>query len=131
MSSIKTLPSMETTFTIKSQGSDTGKIYEGTFTYKRPNFRIKSEISKTEARLNGDLKNLDEDMAFLHKVLSVLRHTLVNAPDWWVKADYGFDLYDVNVILEVWKACQDFEVKWSDSVWSEEPKKEEAPAEAK
>jgi len=125
--SIKVLPSMEHHFTIKTKGSETGQMFEGTFTYKRPNLRKKSDIAKEKARLNGDLKNLDEDTAFLHGILSTLKFTISNAPEWWIKADLGFELFDLNVILDVYKACQDFENQWFNLVWKEEePKKEES-----
>ena len=131
--SIKVLPSMEHTFTIKLQGTETGQMFEGTFTYKRPNRRTKSEISKTEARLNEDLKNLDEDTKFIHRLLAALKHTLIKTPDWWSKADFGYELYDDNITLAVYKACSDFEGKWFKEVWEEkeEPKKKEDSKELK
>lgn len=132
--SIKVLPSMEHTFTIKLQGSETGQMFEGTFTYKRPNRRIKSEISKTVARLNEDLKNLDEDTKFIHRLLSALKHTLIKIPDWWAKTDFGYELYDDNVIIAVYEACSNFEDKWFKEVWEdqkEETKKKEESKELK
>lgn len=120
--SIKSLPPMEHTFSIKTKGSDTGQMFEGTFTYKRPNLRSKSDISKEKSRLNADFKNIEEDTAFLHSILATLKYTIINAPEWWVKSDLGFELYDLNVVLDVYKACQDFETKWRSEVWSEEEK---------
>ena len=120
--SVTTLPSMESTFTIKLKGSNTKQLWEGKFTYKRPNIGTQSEISKTTARLNEDLKNLDEDMQFLHRILSVLKHTLIDAPEWWISSQYGLDLYDTNVIFEIYKTIQDFENEWYNKVWKEEPK---------
>lgn len=125
---IKKLPSMEHTFSVELEGKETGQKYAGTFTYKRPNLRIKSEIAKTTARLNEDLKNLDPDIAFMHEVLATLKHTLApgdNAP-WWINSDLGFNLFDVNVILELYKETQKFEKEWFEKVWSEEIKKEDA-----
>lgn len=128
--SIKSLPSMESTFTLSVKGSETGQMFDGTFTYRRPNLRVKSEIAKTTARLNADLKNLDEDTKFLHNVLATLRHTLVKSPDWWMTADHGYELYDLNVIFEIYKACSKFEDDWFKSVWAEETPTEEKPKEA-
>lgn len=122
--SIRALPSMEHTFSIKVKGTETGELFEGTFTYRRPNLRTKSEISKTAAMLDGGLKNLDEDTRLLHNILATLKHTLTKSPEWWEKSDFGFELYDVNVILEVYRACNEFEKKWFDSVWLD--KKEES-----
>lgn len=118
--SIKALPSMEHSFQIKVKGSETGQSFEGSFTYRRPNLRTKSEISKTAAILDGGLKNLDEDTQLLHGILARLKHTISASPEWWSKADFGFELYDVNVILEVYRACDEFEKKWIDQVWKGE-----------
>jgi hypothetical protein len=110
---------MEHTFTIKVEGSETRQIFEGTFKYKRPNIRIRSEIDKTKALLDGGLQNLDQDTQLLHGILSRLKHTLVDSPEWWKKTDYGYELYDLNVILEISKECNKFDSDWMDSVWKE------------
>ena len=125
--SIKALPSMEHTFTLNVKGSITGQHFDGTFTYKRPSLRGQSDIAKMASRLNEDLKNLDEDTKILHNVLSNLRHTLIQAPEWWKACDYGYELYDVNVIMELYKETVNFENKWFEKVWGnqEEPGKEE------
>lgn len=118
---ITELPNMEKTFTIKVEGDDTKRIYEGTFTYRRPTRRTKSEIQKTTARLNGELVTLDDDTKFIHEIYATLRHTLSDAPEWWVKADFGFDLYDLNVATEIYKVTRTFENEWRDKVWNIEP----------
>lgn len=123
--SITTLPLMETTFTINVKGADTGQQFQGTFTYKRPNLRAKSNAAKLAARLNEDLRNLDEDTKFIHDVLANLRYTLVNTPDWWQKADFGLELYDTNVIFDIYKACVDFENQWTEKVWGNQDKAKE------
>lgn len=126
---IKALPSMEHNFTISVKGTETGQQFDGSFTYKRPNLRAKSEIAKTAAMLDGGLKNIDEDTKFLHSILATLKHTITNSPEWWIKADFGFELYDINVILDVYRACSEFEKKWFDAVWLD--KKEDEPKKAK
>lgn len=123
--SITTLPSMEKTFSIDVKGSDTGQHFQGTFTYKRPNLRAKSNAAKLAARLNEDLRNLDEDTKFIHEVLANLRYSLILTPDWWQKADFGLELYDTNVIFDIYKACVDFENEWTDKVWGNQDKAKE------
>lgn len=120
--SISTLPSMEHTFTIDVKGSDTGKQFQGTFTYRRPNRKAKSDAAKLAARLNEDLKNLDEDTKFIHEVLAGLRFTLVETPDWWKNEDFGLKLYDDNITFEIYKACVNFENVWTDKVWGNQDK---------
>jgi hypothetical protein len=110
---------MEHTFNIKIEGSNTRREFTGTFTYKRPNIRIQSDIAKTTAKLNEDLRNLDEDTKFLHSVLAKLRHTLTDTPEWWQKSDYGYELFDINVVLGIYKSCQEFETEWFNKVWAE------------
>lgn len=128
--SIATLPSMEKTFTIDVKGSDTGQQFQGTFTYKRPNLRAKSNAAKLAARLNEDLKNLDEDTKFIHDVLANLRFSLIETPEWWQKSDFGLNLYDTNVIFDIYKACVDFENEWTEKVWGNQDKAKEELKEA-
>ena len=127
---MKELPSMEHTFQVKVEGKAGGQVYEGTFTYKRPTIRQKSLISKLAAKLNEDIKYLDEDTKFLHQIIASLHHTLVEAPAWWKKSDSGLELYDFNVILDIYKECEKFEDEWFEKVWgnqevSEQQVKEE------
>lgn len=128
--SISTLPSMEKTFTLDVKGSDTGQQFQGTFTYKRPNLRAKSNAAKLAARLNEDLRNLDEDTKFTHEVLANLRYCLIQTPEWWQKADFGLELYDTNVIFDIYKACVDFENEWTQQVWGNQEKAKEQLKEA-
>lgn len=118
---MKTLPPMNHTFLVDLEGSETKQKFTGTFTYKRPNLRSKSQIAKMAARLNEDLKNLDEDIAFLHQVLAHLYYTLEPHDNavWWKSSDNGYNLYDVNVVIEIYKECQKFEDKWFKEVWGE------------
>ncbi len=127
--SIKSLPSMEHTFTVSIKGTDTGQMFDGTFKYKRPNIRKNSEISRTAALLDGGIVGLDEDTRLLHEVAATLKHTLTEFPDWWEKSDFGFELHDSNVLFEIYRECMKFEKDWRDKVWtSEEPKKEDKKA---
>lgn len=128
--SIKALPPMEHTFTLENiKGTDTGQMFSGTFTYKRPNLRAKSEIDKTRARLDEGLANLSDDIVFMHSVLASLRHTIVKSPTWWEEVDFGYELYDSNVILEIWKQCRDFENEYTKKVYGEPEPKEDGKAE--
>jgi len=117
MSMLKVLPSMECTFTISVKGTETTRQFDGSFTYRRPNIKTRSDIEKTIAMLHGGVKTLDEDTKFIHEMLAALKHTLINCPEWWKEADYGFELYDLNVISEVYKACLEFENRWKKEVY--------------
>lgn len=125
--SIKTLPSMEHVFTVDLKGEETGKVFEGTFTYKRPNLRVQSQIAKTTAVLDGGIANLDPDTKLIHNILATLKHTLIEYPKWWEETDYGYELYDVNIPIEIYKNIKEFEKDWMDKVWSEEEESETKP----
>lgn len=109
---ITTLPTMEHTFTLKEKGNKTGQVFDGTFVYKRPNIRMQSETARTEAMLNGGLSNLDLDTKALHKILATLRHTLIEFPPWWEEEDFGYEMYDVNVLLSMYEECVKFEKEY-------------------
>lgn len=134
--SISVLPPMETTFTISTKGVHTGQQFDGTFTYRKPNLGKQTEITKLAARLNEGLASLDEDTVAFHEMIARLKHTIIAAPEWWTKANNGFDLYDLNVILEVYQATTKFDREWLDKVWvkeeaAEEKKSEEKPKKSK
>lgn len=103
------LPSMETTFEIDIKGNDTGKQWRGTFTYRRLNYKLKLEAAKYAAILNGDLKTLQQDIKFTNDVLAILKYGLVDYPKWWEECNYGLEVYDDNIIAELYKKCDEFE----------------------
>lgn len=122
--SVKELPHNEHTFTLKFTGEKTGRVYEGTFTYKTPTNRTMIESKKMAARLSEGLP-LDQETAFMINVFAELRYNLTNNPEWWVKADYGYELEDMDVVLEIYRACRKFENERFEKLW-----KEPAPAPA-
>jgi len=122
------LPSMEHNFHILSKGNETGRHYEGEFTYHRPNLHQKAEITKMATRLDGDLKNLPLEVHIFNEMCAVLSLCVVKAPEWWYDSNSGRDLYDMNVLEEVYKECMVFEQEWIKKVWgnkneSDKPKK--------
>ena len=110
---MKQLPSMEHEFSINVVGSETQKVFAGSFGYKRPNLGVRRQIKTTEARLNEDV-NLDEEVKALNTMLSWLQFTLTSYPtDWWKG---GWDMYDFNVILEIWENIMEFEKQFQDKL---------------
>ena len=116
------LPSMEYSFHISIIGQETKKNYEGDFLYKRLNLRDQAEAAKMRCRLNGDLTTLDMEVQVLNEMLSWLRFGLTESPDWWKGCNYGQDLYDVNIIQEIYSKVQTFEENWRKKVYSEDTK---------
>jgi len=123
------LPTMEYSFHFAVKGTNTGKMYEGDFVYKRPNYAQKVEAAKLTANLSGDLGTLDPAIKFMNSILGHLRFTLMSFPPWWEENKYGLDLYDDNVVAEIWKMTDKFEDKWREEVWGTEPEKPETKAE--
>lgn len=121
---ISSLPSMLHTFTIDLEGSDTRKRFQGTFTYKRPNIRTQAEIAKTTAFLNGGIAGVDEDTLLLHTIIATLKHTIIESPDWWKKEDFGYELYDINIVFDIYKKVRKFEDEWIAKVWADNSKPE-------
>lgn len=119
-SSMISLPSMEHTFHVSVMGNETKQLYKGDFTYRRPTLgdRAKSEVMRS--RLNGDLATLNLDTQTFHGMIAILRYTLVKCPKWWSESDYGYELHDVNIVEEVYKAVLKFEKEWADQVYGKE-----------
>lgn len=116
------LPAQEHTFTIDVKGSQSGQQFSGSFTYSRPTLGTSIEIGKTKAFITGGLP-VDADTEAVADMISTLRHTIVKFPEWWKEASFGSKLYDLNVLFEIMRNCNDFEKKRS--LDSSEVKKDE------
>lgn len=116
------LPPMEHTFDIQVAGNESGVNWVGKFKYKRPSLGARSRIDVMRARLNGDLDNLSQDVRDFNEAVAHLRYTLEDFPDWWRDAAFGLELYDGNVISEVYNKCMDFEESWKAKVFGGDAK---------
>lgn len=117
------LPSMSHTFHVNVQGKETKRIYEGQFTYLRPNLGTQCEIEKMEVRLNGDLKNISAGLSRFNSMCAHLFYTLTDSPDWWKESANGRNLYDVNVVEAIYEETAKFEKDWQTKVWGEDKEK--------
>lgn len=123
---LKSLPDMEHSFILDEEGIFTRKRYVGDFTFVIPNIRKRSEADKLRARLDGpNSKHLSEDILQFHYMIAYLRYSMEEAPNWWKEADYGYELYDANIVEQVYKECLAFEKRWSDQVWGQDEEIEE------
>jgi len=114
------LPSMEYPFDIQVTGNETRDLFIGKFKYRRPSCGARSRIDAMRARLNNDLITLDQDTLDFNMAISHLRFTLDDYPEWWVASSYGMDLYDYNVVAELYNRCMAFEEEWKKKVYSGE-----------
>jgi len=119
------LPEFSFQFTIDSVGEVTGEKWAGSFTYVRPNIRALSDIGRYKAALNGDSQGVEAHVHAMNSVLANLRYTLVDYPRWWYDAGYGIELYDLNVILDIYTKCEEFERKFEKEIKETAQKKPE------
>ena len=110
------LPNMEHEFSIQVKGNESQLNWVGDFKYRRPSIASRGQIDVMRAKLNRDLVSIDPETNLTHTALAHLRFTLIDSPEWWKDSDYGGDLYDNNVIIEIYDKCIDFEKAWSEKV---------------
>lgn len=117
----KTLPDMEYEFTLDVKGDLTQKQYSGNFKYQIPTIKMRAVAEKKRAELNSGLEDsLDPSVLNIHYMISYLIVTLVDAPTWWMESDYGYDLYDTNVIRALYDRVAEIEKGWIDTVFGPE-----------
>lgn len=117
----KEIPSTELDFMVEVEGDVTKKRFVGEFTCKIPNKKTQCFIDKHRAFLNGPMQDsLSPDTLRFHHMVSYLRYTITDSPKWWKENDLGYEMYDENVIKEVYEKVLDFEEKWLTQVWGEE-----------
>lgn len=126
----KTLPEHNPYFDLDSEGEITKHKYSGHFETQIPNLRIQSKIKKYVAFLNGGFDStLDSQIINLHTMTAYCRLCLTECPDWFKDCDYGLDLYDYNVLEEIYGKILEKEKEWLDSVHGKDEKEEESERE--
>lgn len=121
MSNMK-LPNMEVKISIQVVGQESGINWVGDFVYCRPTLGERTNIDVMRARLSGDFRTLDPDIAAFNEAVAHLRFTLKKFPDWWAQSNYGVDLYDSNVVMDIYEKAANFEAEWRRKVFSGEAK---------
>jgi len=121
----KSLPKVNPFFELKETvGALTKEAYSGRFECQIPNQRIQANIAKYVAFLNGGMDaTLDKATLNLHKMHAYCKFTLVESPDWFCDSDYGYDLYDNNVLEAVYDEILEKEERWLEGIWGK-PKEE-------
>lgn len=117
----KDIPDTSHEFTIEVEGSVTKRRFIGEFTCKIPRKKEQCLIDKHRAFLNGDLVDaLSPTTIRFHHMIAYLRYTITESPKWWKESDLGYELYDDNVVSEIYDKVLEFEVEWLKAVWGEE-----------
>jgi len=107
---------MEYSFNFQGQGKETGMNWAGKFKYVRPTLGDRSRLSALRGRLNGDKDPDDLEVAEFNHAIAYLRHTLKEYPDWWAETTFGLEMYDGNVVSEIYNKVMDFEVEWKKKI---------------
>jgi hypothetical protein len=118
----KSLPKENPFFDLEETiGQLTKEPYSGRFECKIPNQRIQANIAKYKAFLNGGMDaTLDSATKNLHHMTAYCKFCLVECPDWFKDSDYGYDLYDNNILEAVYHEILKKEQNWLDGIWGKE-----------
>lgn len=121
------MPSMEHRFAVQLTGEESGVVFTGDFLYKRPTNTERVLIEQMRARLCADLLNIDQDVYDFSVAASHLKFTLKESPDWWKDSDYGGNLYDRNVVMDIFAKVKEFENGFKKKLTSGNPQDVKAP----
>lgn len=115
------IPPTTSDFMIDVEGNITKKRFVGEFSCKIMNKKDTAMVAKHRAYLNGDMADFVDPLVLrLHMMISYLRYALTEYPKWWKEADLGYELYDENVIKEVYDQVLNFEEEWYKQIWGED-----------
>lgn len=111
------LPKNERTFSISVVGDVSGEKFEGQFTAKcvlNMSEKHSKELEKT--RLIADYANPSGSLAGIAEILSTTKVKLVTWPDWWANLNFGSEILDENVIIEIYDKVQTLEKEWKTEI---------------
>jgi len=114
------LPKMEKSFDIQINGVESKLLYNGKFVFLRPSLGAQSNIDVMHKRLNGDLITLKDNTFKFNEAVSYLRFALIEYPEWWKDSKFGHDLYDANVVIELYNKCMGFEEEFMSKLHSKD-----------
>ena len=121
MTKPKVMPESSSSFSVEVEGDWSKQTFSGSFSCKIPRLKEQSQIDKHRVLLNGGLESqLAAQTVDLHYMISYLRFTLTEFPQWWKDSDLGYELLDLNVVKAVYDQVMAFEKSWLIEVWGEE-----------
>ena len=121
------LPAIESTFAIAMKGDTLDHQYTGSFTVRCILTKREELIADIRRRelLGPIAEAAGPTVSNNAYVLGQLFVRIVDAPDWWKESDGGADLYDTNVIGEVYAKVLEASAEWRKRVGAEAKKAEE------
>lgn len=117
----KSVPDTTHTFNVNLDGEHSRINYMGTFTCKILNRGERALVDKHRALLNGDFsEQLSIETINYHYMVSYLKYALIDVPTFWKNSDYGYALYDENVVRAVYNKAVSFEETWLKEIWGDD-----------
>lgn len=113
----RSLPKMEKTFELDTVGETTGVEYKGQFTAKCVlSIKDRQAVELEKSRLTADYANPSGTLAAIAAMVASLRAKLIEFPDWWKEVNFGSELLDENVLIEIFEKTEDLGKEWRDSL---------------
>lgn len=108
----------ETSFAINSVGEETGDTFAGKFTVKtRLTHGERLAQDAIRRQLLGVVPTAaGERAANTAEILSNLQIRIVDAPSWWLNSSGGVEIYDDNIIIELYTAAMKAEADAREAV---------------
>ena len=52
-------------------------------------------------------------------VIAYLKFVLIEHPSWWKEADFGYELFDMNIIESIYEKAVELEDAWVKAAWGD------------
>jgi hypothetical protein len=111
------LPKPQATFSVDTVGETTGHHYKGDFTVKTVlSILEKHQVELEKTRMMADYANPTAGLAGISVTVANLRVRIVKSPDWWQESGQGNNIWDENIINELFDKSMAAEGKWRESI---------------
>ena len=97
----------EIVFNFKYKDELIGKEYSGEFVAKRPTILNQLEIQKEASLLRGEIKDLDSGIESFLYMLAYIKIVVIQSPSWFFESNYVRDLYDAEIVPELFNDIQE------------------------
>ena len=69
------------------------------------------------AALNEGVEDSDIGTRNLHHMIAYLKFVLLEHPAWWKDSDFGYELFDMNIIELIYEKSVELEDEWVKAAW--------------
>ena len=111
------LPTNDSSFHVKVSGNRTKHVYEGDFVVKT--YLTNAELIDVGLRFdtyNRGSQTVGSGVSLLNRAIAELEVRIQKAPSWWKDSDHGRNLFDTNVVLEIFNKVMDAEAAYGDKI---------------